>query len=169
MIPDNDLATLDAATRNAAIKSLLGKAKALAIQYYQLTGKPLGITGEVAEYEAAEKLGLVLTDARYPYFDAYCDQPDGRQRFQIKGRAVAETDKYRGRVPSVTCDGDYEAVLLVLLNKKTYDAIEIWRAEREAVKSRLETPGSKARNERNSLAITQFKSIAKKIWSAASQ
>jgi hypothetical protein len=31
-----------------------------ATEYYRLTGKPLGVTGEVAEYVAAEILGLTL-------------------------------------------------------------------------------------------------------------
>lgn len=32
---------------------ILRDAKVLARRYYHLTGKPLGVTGEVAEYEAA--------------------------------------------------------------------------------------------------------------------
>jgi hypothetical protein len=45
--------------------ALLREAKKLAQKYLALTGKPLGITGEVAEYEAAARiLGLELTAAR---------------------------------------------------------------------------------------------------------
>ncbi|TNC93512.1 MAG: hypothetical protein FD119_3941, partial [Stygiobacter sp.] len=40
------------------IADLLRQARRIAIEYYQLTGKPLGITGEVGEYEAAHLLGL---------------------------------------------------------------------------------------------------------------
>jgi hypothetical protein len=36
-----------------ALGFVLGRAKSAAIEYRKLTGKPLGITGEVAEYEAA--------------------------------------------------------------------------------------------------------------------
>ena len=35
------------------VGKILAAAKALAADYYQLTGKPLGVTGEVAEYVAA--------------------------------------------------------------------------------------------------------------------
>jgi hypothetical protein len=38
-----------------AVAKLLHEAKILAARYYALTGKPLGVTGEVAELEAAEK------------------------------------------------------------------------------------------------------------------
>jgi len=150
--------------KETAIRALLKQAKQTAVEYYALTNKPLGVTGEIAEYEAAEKLGLTLEDARTPGFDAFRDCPAGRERFQIKGRAVSAVDRYRGRVPKIK-DGDFEAVLLVLLDKGTLDALEIWRADRRSVMARLDAPGGRARNERRSLAISQFKSIAKKVWS----
>ena len=46
------------------VREILATVKPLAAEYYRLTGKPLGVTGEVAEYVAAETLGLVLADAR---------------------------------------------------------------------------------------------------------
>jgi hypothetical protein len=48
------------AEQDRELKELLRQAKQLAVRYYQLTQKPLGVTGEVAEYEAAQKLGLTL-------------------------------------------------------------------------------------------------------------
>ncbi len=47
---------------------VLRAAKLLA-QYRTLTGKPLGITGEVAEYEAARILGVELAAARQAGYD----------------------------------------------------------------------------------------------------
>lgn len=46
------------------IDEVLADAKALAKKYRKLTGKPLGITGEVAEFSAAQILGLELAGAR---------------------------------------------------------------------------------------------------------
>src|SRR6266540_289040 len=43
------------------VREILAAVRPLAAEYYPLTGKPLGVTGEVAEYVAAELLGL---DAR---------------------------------------------------------------------------------------------------------
>ena len=86
------------------------------------------------------------------------------QRYQIKGRAVDPTDRYRGRVPAIQYDRNFEWVLLVLLDRSTYSALEIWQASRQNVRARLEAPGSRARNERNSMGITQFVSIARKVW-----
>jgi hypothetical protein len=52
------------------IMEILRDAKKLAQEYRTLTGKPLGITGEVAEYEAARLLGVQLTPARQAGYDA---------------------------------------------------------------------------------------------------
>lgn len=48
--------------------SVLKAAKRAAVAYYRLTGKPLGITGEMGEYFAAKHFGLKLADARTPDF-----------------------------------------------------------------------------------------------------
>ena len=68
-----------------AVGEVLERAKQAAVDYYRLTGKPLGITGEVGEYTAARLLGLTLADARAPGYDAI----DAHGRcYQIKTRAV---------------------------------------------------------------------------------
>jgi len=149
---------------DGTLKELLRHAKELAVRYYELTGKPLGVTGEIAEYEASEKLGLVLAPPRTGGFDVYRRQGDFVERFQVKGLAVSTDNRYRGRVPKINCNGAFEAVLLVLLDRSSFEAIEIWRAEREPVISRLTAPGSKARNERGSMGIRQFRSIARCVW-----
>jgi len=48
----------------------LERAREVAIDYYNTTGKPLGITGEMGEYLVAKELGLKLAQAREPGFDA---------------------------------------------------------------------------------------------------
>jgi len=146
------------------LKEVLIRAKFLACDYYELTHKPLSVTGEVAELEAAGKLGLEPAVARTPFQDACRRTGSEIKYFQIKGRAVARSDPYRGRVPSIKYDGEFNAVLLVLLDKSTFEAIEIWEASREKVALRLMAPGSRARNERGAMEIAQFKSIAEKVW-----
>ncbi len=44
--------------QSGRVRQIIAEAKRLSREYYQLTGKPLGITGEIAELEAADKLGL---------------------------------------------------------------------------------------------------------------
>ena len=51
------------------VREILAAVKPLAAEYYQLTGKPLGVTGEVAEYIAAELLALELAPPRTKGYD----------------------------------------------------------------------------------------------------
>lgn len=65
--------------------------KPLAAEYYRLTGKPLGVTGEIEEYTAAEILNLKLTAARTVGYDAL----RGTERIQIKGAPAAKMRRQR--------------------------------------------------------------------------
>ncbi|MDD4617068.1 MAG: hypothetical protein PHW76_08170, partial [Alphaproteobacteria bacterium] len=69
----------------ARVRKILAAVKPLASEYYRLTRKPLGVTGEIAEYIAAETLGLKLAPARTEGYDTL----RGTERIQIKGRAFA--------------------------------------------------------------------------------
>ena len=143
------------------IGEILARAKQAAVDYYRLTGKPLGITGEVGEYEAARLLGLDLADARAPGYDA-TDQ-SGR-RYQIKARSIPEAGRKKSqRLGSIRLDHEWEAVLLVLMDA-CLQTEEIWEADRSSVTDALTAPGSKARNERGSLAVSKFKQIGHQVW-----
>ncbi len=152
--------------REAAIRDTLREVKLLGARYYALTGKPLGVTGEIAELEAAEKMGLSLAQARTTGFDAFQRRDNKDWRVQIKGRAVDRGNRYRGMCPAIKYGDLFDSVLLVLLDRQTLDAIEIWEADEASVAARLSALGGKARTERGAMAITQFKSIATKVWPA---
>lgn len=83
------------------ILEILKEAKVLARRFYRLTGKPLGVTGEVAEYEAATRLGLLLHPARQAGYDATDTLEDGIARIQIKGRCMLNPLKITGRMGAI--------------------------------------------------------------------
>ena len=87
----------------STLNGVIDAAKAVAIRYRELTGKPLGITGEVGEVLAARLLGLKLSKARQAGFDAIA--PDGR-RVQIKSRCILPDAKPGQRVGSIRLDHD---------------------------------------------------------------
>lgn len=149
--------------QNTAIMDILKQAKRLAQQYRALTGKPLGITGEVAEYEAARILNLKLTAARQSGYDAIETRDGKTHRFQIKGRCVLPDSSKSQRLGSIDVEKEWDSVLLVLLDEN-FDATEIHEAERVPVLTALSAPGSKARNERCALAVTKFKAIGRLRW-----
>lgn len=152
----------------ASVFHILAEAKKLAQQYRALTGKPLGITGEVAEFEAARILGVTLTLARQAGYDAIENRDCHTLRVQIKGRCLLDTSKRSQRVGSIDIKQEFDAVLLVILDSN-FDAVAIYEATRDAVIDALTKPGSKARNERGSLSISKFKSIGHVRWECTSK
>lgn len=145
------------------ILELLGSAKKIAQEYRALTGKPLGITGEIAEYEAAQILGLTLAVAREPGYDAI-ELVDGtKRRLQIKGRCLLDPKKPGQRIGAIRLEHRCDAVLLVLLDAN-FNAFEIYEAGWLEVVAALAAPGSRARNERGSLAVSKFKAIGALRW-----
>jgi len=145
------------------IEQLLNEAKALAKKYRKLTGKPLGITGEVAEFTAAKTLGLELVKARQPGYDAIRYQNGKEVRIQIKGRCILNNTNPGQRVGGIKFDKDWDIVLLVLLDAD-FEVLSIYEAERSKIKKVLTAPGSKARNERGALSVSKFKSIGHLVW-----
>ena len=145
------------------IGEVVARAKQTAVDYYRLTGKPLGITGEVGEYEVARLLGLTLVDARVPGHDAI---DDAGLRYQIKSRAVPDPARANSqRLGSIKPAQEWDAVLMVLMDQ-SLQTLEVWRAERDAVVTALTTPGSRARNERGALSVSKFRQIGTRVWPA---
>jgi hypothetical protein len=147
---------------NEAVLEILREAKKLAQRYRVLTGKPLGITGEVAEYEAARILDIELTPARQSGYDAIENVDGSIRRLQVKGRCMLSNNPGQ-RLGSIDIKKDWDAVLMVLLDEN-FDALAIYEAPRAAVLAALAAPGSKARNERGALSVSKFKSIGKIRW-----
>lgn len=147
------------------VGKLINKAKVIAKKYRELTGRPLGITGEIAEYEAAQLLGLELTDVRHAGYDAI--RSDGT-RIQIKGRVLFDTSKPGQRIGRIRLDHDWDSVMLVILDAD-FSTVKMYEAPRVKVEEALTAPGSRARNERGALAVSKFVSIAKLVWSRDDQ
>lgn len=119
---------------------ILADVKKLAIEYYELTGKPLGVTGEIAEVEAADKLGLELAEARTEGYDAIRRKGKRPTRIQIKGRRILDGKPlYQGRVSKIDLTKPFDTVALVLLDQR-YNAVEIWEAPRAKVEARITAP-----------------------------
>lgn len=145
-------------------RRLLRQAKLLAKRYHEVTGRPLGVTGEIAEYEAVMLLELDLAPARQSGYDAVRHTPSGPHRLQIKGRRLPN-GRTGGRMGRIDRENpDWDGVLLVLLDEG-FDAAEIFEADRAAVVEALARPGSKSRTERGALGVSQFKAIARRVWS----
>lgn len=141
------------------VREILAQVRPLAAEYYRLTGKPLGVTGEIAEFVAAEMLKLTLVSARTAGYDAL----RGTERIQIKGRAYGKDAKPGQRLSRIKLEAECDTVLLVLLDVETLEPREMWEAPYLKVVELLSRPGSKAR-ERGALGVSSFKSVARRVW-----
>jgi hypothetical protein len=160
--------SMDDARHMERLAKLVARAKRLGREYYELTGRPLGVTSEIAEYEAARLLGLILAPVRQTGYDATRKTRKGVQHFQIKARRVLPTSKRGQRVGSINLTKRWDAVLLVLLDKD-FEVTTIHEADRAKVTYALTKPGSKSRNERGALSVSQFIAIATQVWPVASR
>jgi hypothetical protein len=142
------------------IETIIKSIKKNAKEYYAETGKPLGVTGEVGEVETSIILGLKLAPARQQGFDA--TDKNGK-KVQIKSRCVYDNPKKSRRTGSLKIKTEWDYVLLSLLDE-SYNIYEIYIARRPELEKEIKKPGSKARNERETLSTNQFKRIAKLIW-----
>lgn len=152
--------------KNDEILEILSQVKTLAKRYKDLTGKPLGVTGEVAEIAAAQLLDLELARARNSGFDAIKMEDSQLVKYQIKGRCVSKKNIGGQRIGVLSKNNDCDFVLLVLLDED-FETRSIYKAKWVDVNQALDdaTRISKARNIRRQLSISKFISIGAKVWS----
>lgn len=143
------------------IEKILESAKKVAIEYRKLTGKPLGITGEIGEFWVAKIFGFRLAEARAPGYDAI----DRMGKFiQIKSRSIPKDKKITGqRLGSISFKHKWDVVVLVIMDEM-FEPQSIYEADRKTINKALKKPGSKSRNDRGALSIAKFKSIGKQVW-----
>jgi hypothetical protein len=133
----------------------------LAVEYEQVVGRPLGVTGELAELEAARILGLTPLEVRHPGADAV----DARgKRIQIKGRKLK--DGKQGMTGMLKATAACDAVVLVLFDDE-FRATQIWQADYRTIDRALRRPGSKGRNVRRQLAVSKFRALGTRVWPVA--
>lgn len=148
---------------NDYVNQLIEEARIVAKQYYETTGRPLGVTGEIAEHETCRLLGLDRAPVRQSGYDAV-RRVDGREEFiQIKSRAMADNPNPGQRLGSINLEKEWDVVLLALLGHD-FQVREIHEAKRPKIEKELRRPGSKARNERGSLTVNKFVSIGRMVW-----
>jgi hypothetical protein len=151
----------------AEIERILTEAKRLSQRYKELSGKPLGITGEVAEFEAAHRFGWELADARTPGYDAIKKEADSEVLIQIKGRSYSHSAREGGkRIGKIDFKKKWDVVALVLMDED-FEVREILQASRKQIEDRLNNfpvseDGGKTRTQKGALTVAMFRSIAKK-------
>ncbi|NDE90128.1 MAG: hypothetical protein EB059_03180 [Alphaproteobacteria bacterium] len=138
---------------------IIERARSVAADYYLTMGRPLGITGEIGEYDAVRLLGMTLAAARTAGYDAV--KQDGT-KVQIKTRYLCEDIENRRRVPTIKMTHSWDTTILVLLDKN-FNTRAIYEAQRDAISTEISKLSDKAKA-RGAIGLRTFKKIAKQIW-----
>ncbi len=147
-----------------SVEKLISEARRLAAEFRRTTGKALpGVSGEIAEYDAAKLLDLELCKERRGGYDALgCGRREGK-RIQIKGRVIFDEEKSGQRVGQLKLEQDWDSVVLVIMDEN-YEANEIYEADREDIEDAMDEAGSSARKKRGAMTIARFKIISQLVW-----
>ena len=140
-----------------AIGILIRQIKPIAIKYYELTGKPLGITSEIGEYEASRLLNLRLQPARQVGYDAIREEAGVVQKIQIKTRRMMSNTGSQ-RIGSLKSSEDWDVVLFVHLDTNL-EPLRIYEAVRPDVLRALEKTRADGQ-----MSVSMFKRISRVVW-----
>lgn len=147
-----------------AVDKLMKEARHLAAEYRKATGKPLGISSEIAEHDAARLLDLELCHDRSAGIDAIGHGKREGKRIIIKGRAIFDESKSGHRIGQLKLDKEWDSVVLVIMDDQ-YQPVELYEADREEIAEDLAKSQSK-RASRGAMSVAKFKAIGHLVWCA---
>jgi hypothetical protein len=149
-----------------SVDKLISEARRIAADYRRATGKTMGgVTGEVAENDAARLLHLELLREKPGGYDAIGKGQREGKKIQIKGRAIFDESKSGQRIGQLKVDQEWDSVVLVLMNED-FEPFEIYEAERDVIMDAMGDGGSKSssRKKRGAMSVAKFKNIAQLVW-----
>ena len=148
-----------------SVDRLIAEARRLAAEFRRTTGKPLpGVSGEIAEHDAAQLLNLELCKDKPGGYDAVGRGARDGKRIQIKGRVIFDEDKAGQRVGQLKLEQEWDSVLLVIMDEN-YDPTEIYEAERSDIVDAMEESSFSTRKKRGAMTVARFKIISRPVWS----
>lgn len=147
-----------------SVEALIAQARKLAADYRRATGKPLpGVSGEIADNDAARLLDLELTKDETLGYDAVGRGRRAGKRIQIKSRTIFDEAKAGHRIGQLRTSQEWDSVLLVLMDDN-YEPFEIYEAERDVVLAAVAESESSNRAKRGLLSVAKFKAIGHLVW-----
>ncbi|MCG6969392.1 MAG: hypothetical protein LJE85_06455 [Gammaproteobacteria bacterium] len=149
------------------VDKLMLEARKLAAQFRVATGKPLGISSEIAVHDVIRLMNLTPVETNQAGYDAIGNGSRQGRRIQIKGRTISEDAKSNQRIGQIKMEQEWDSVMLVLMDEQ-YEPLEIYEAQREQILEAVANTSAKRRN-RGALSVAKFKYIGTLVWSAQSQ
>lgn len=145
-----------------SIDKLIEETRRLAAEFRRTTGTMLPVTGEIARYDVSTQLKLILNDRAMKGVDAIGTGTREGVKVQIKGRVTGDTVKSGHRIGQLKTDGDWELIVLCLMNND-FQPLEMYQATREEILEALSDPNNK-RNKRGAISVARFRIIGELVW-----
>jgi len=145
------------------VDKLISEARHLAAEYRRTTGQPLGISGEIAQHDACNLLGLEPVKDTTTAYDATGRGGRSGQRIQIKGRVIFDEAKKNQRIGQLKLEQEWDSVMLVLMDEN-YATDSIYEADRHTILDALEDRTDSNRSKRGAMSVARFKIIARLVW-----
>ena len=120
----------------------------VALQYEKITGRKMGITGEVGEIRTCKELSLKLAP---PFTKGYDAIGTDDSRYQIKTRRKSEEKKRRGKVPAFKNE-DFDIAVLTILDEN-YEIGSICKLEKRELQPFF------PKNKKKRISIRKFQRI----------
>ena len=147
-----------------SVDKLIAEARRLAADYRRATGKSLGgVSGEIADHDAARLLDLELASDRSRGYDAVGRGAREGKRVQIKGRAIFDESKSGQRIGQLKTEQEWDSVVLVLMDEE-FEPYEIYEAERDEVLEAVAGAQGGRRARRGALSVAKFKHVGRLVW-----
>ena len=146
-----------------SVDKLITEARRIAAEYRRATGKPLGISAEIATHDACTFLDLEPDEDAVGYDAVGLNGERKGQCFQIKGRAIFDGQKGGQRLGQIKIDQDWDKILLVLMDED-FETTEIYEASREEILKDLDEVGTTSRQKRGAMSVARFKRLAQLVW-----
>lgn len=146
-----------------SVDKLISEARRIAAEYRRATGKPLGISAEIACHDACTYLELEANEEAVGYDAVGLKGNREGSRFQIKGRAIFDGQKGGQRLGQIKVEQDWDKILLVLMDED-FETTEIYEASREEILKDLDEAGTSSRQKRGVMSVARFKRLAHLVW-----
>lgn len=148
-----------------SVDKLISEARRIAAEYRRTTGKPLGISAEIARHDACTYLDLEPDEDAVGYDALGLSEERKDVRFQIKGRAIFDEKKGGQRLGQIKIDQNWDKILLVLMDED-FETTDIYEASKEDMLNDIdETDDNRNRKKRGAMSVARFKRLAQLVWS----
>lgn len=149
------------------VDKLMQEARKLAASYRLATGKPLGISNEIAVHDVIRLMQLRPAPLGDGGYDAIGTGMRDGKLIQIKGRTVNPNASSSQRIGQIKQEQEWDSIMLILMNEQ-YEPMEIYEAERDNILEAVEQTSAKRRN-RGAMSVNKFKKIGRRVWANRDQ